>query len=584
MVAMKKYYSFLTVLAIIAGTVSCQKSKEITPDFLENQVNTNLPKQITAVMADGTGKAVTKTAYDSDGSFTWLSSDQIRLIVCENLSTYSKIGYSTYSVSSLSDGDKTAVFTGLMDYVDGDYKSTGFAMYPASVLNRFSTPENHSYGAPWFTLARGGYVSGKLSDTILIGTHHGSDDNFKFYSAMSVLKITLNNIPGETARVKLCTADKITYPIDGDFKLTKDGEDVPSIEFLTAYSAYFNGYQAVDLSKEGFIESRDFYFNIPPADYPASTLSIVLERGDGTSIVTKTMSKTVSVAQNDCLVLPELNVMPFIISEHGFTPKLNYRKSSGQKLRFDVNTVALTSLNYNSSDWENGNRFTNANSGSYSIPVGSFTNGNGIYYLNYLVLTSDDTIPSSLSDANVLSYGYIPIGFLSSSTVKADLSAAGTTVSVSSNETGYVGDDGGPEALYDGADLYWHSRWYSGTHTYSPVYGIYIDIELGSPASPINSVFQVKYRVRHNNSNGKPHTIVYGYSNDGGSSWNTLNAISNATMTGAANGAWVTLPGVLVPEDITNLRIGITKSGSTGSDLTGGEGSTALSELELYYE
>lgn len=580
---MKKIqYTFLAAALLLAA---CEK---VPQDNTPSKANTSFPEEITATIIDADSES--KTVYDSDGKFKWLADDQVRLIVAEDLGSYSRQGFYTYRVKSLSDEDKTAVFTStasagdLTAFVDGGWKSTGFAMYPTSMLDRFATPEAHSYGAPWFTLAQGGYVSGDIDDTILIGTLKDGDDNFKFYSAMSVLKITVNNIPEETACIKLCTADKTSYPVDGDFSISKDLEGVPVLSFLPTWVSGFNGYQAIDLSSESFIDSRDFYFNIPAASYPADVLSIVLEKSDGTALVTKTIKKKVNIARNECLTIPELNAFPFLITEHGFTPQLRYHKSTSQKLRFDVNTVALTPANYTSGDWENGNRFTDTsgskNAGSYSIPVGNFS-ASGLYYLNYMVMNTDDTIPATgdLATAeNVLSYGSVPIYFLKSDTEKNAITAV--TVSSTETSTTYAGDNGGAAALWDeDLDTYWHTKYSDGPDVRDDVYGAYVDVTL---KNAITTVFQLKYNVRPTGNGQRPYKFVFGYSTDGSTFTRIPGYVSTSAMQSAAAGALVTVPGVPVPASCEYIRIGVVESAQGIISSSSSGKYAAMAELEIY--
>ena len=567
----KAFYLFFVALA---GIVSC--NKEIVTEPEPTQDGELVKFSITGVL----DKELTKTAYDADGKMTWCDGDKVGLIVCKN-GDYSNQNRNTYTLvaayGDITDEGRTATFYGMVPYhQDGtqEWLSEGIAVYPVDVTQ---INVNSGYNAPFIKLPSS--VSGLASSIVLVGTPNADVSNFNFKTAMSVLKVTINNIPAETAKLKLCTSDKTNYPLDGDFSISADASGNPVLTFLPGWVSSFAGYQAVDLSSEGFITSRDFYFNVPATDYPSNVLSIKLEKSNGDEIITKTIKKKVTTSRNECLSIPELNAVPFIITEHGFTPELRYKKVSTQKLRFDVNTVALSAANYNKSDWENGNRFTNSgtNENTYKIPTSSFTTS-GTYYLNYMVMTSDDALPDDLTADNVVSFGSTPIYFLSSSTTKRDLTATGAAVSVSSNEEGAAGDNGGPSMLYDGdASTYWHSRWYSGTHNYDSTYGIYIDITL---PDAVSSVFQIKYNVRPGNSNGRPTKIVYGYSTDG-TTWKRISDVSTSDMQSAAAGALVTLPGVAVPSSFTHLRIGIVST-ATDSNLTTGSGSTALGELEVY--
>ena len=584
-----KTINSIILAAIAVSMVSCQMEINIEKANTTPEWRYGFPQQFSATIADNNDASqsnATKTVYDEDGKFKWLSSDHVRLIVSKDLGTSSPIGYFEFSIESLSNEDKSAVFTAtngtsgqLPEFNGGDWKSTGFAMYPISMLDRFKNTENHSYGAPWFQLGRGGYVSGKIEDTILIGTLKDGDDNYKFYSAMGVLKLTVNNIPAECARIKLCTAHKVNYPVDGDFAISKDGDGVPVLTFLTTWAADNNGYQAVDLSTEGFIDSKDFYFNIPAKSYAADQLSVVLEKSDGTAIVTKTIKKKLNISRNECLSFPVLNALPFVITEQGFAPRLRYHKTSSQKLRFDVNTVALTAENYNKSDWEDGNRFTNeyTNEDYYNIPVGSF-GATGTYYLNYLVMTSDDTQPNSLDAENVTSYGSIPIYFIKSDTAANAITAV--TVSSTETSTQYAGDNGGADALWDGnVSTYWHTKYNSGPDVRDDVYGAYVDVTL---TNNITTLFQLKYNVRSTGNGQRPYKFVFGYSTDGSTFTRLPGYVSTTAMQNAAAGAQVTVPGIPIPESCKYIRIGVAESAQGVISSSSSGKYAAMAELEVY--
>jgi len=83
----KTIFGLFAIAALIFA--SCQK-EEMDASTPENEAATSqlaqtaIPETLTGTIIDD----VTRTAYDADGKFTWLSSDQVRLLVCENLSTY----------------------------------------------------------------------------------------------------------------------------------------------------------------------------------------------------------------------------------------------------------------------------------------------------------------------------------------------------------------------------------------------------------------------------------------------------------------------------------------------------------------
>lgn len=425
---MKSINYILLTCAVATLAFACTKETiENTPDEIipvEEVTATSdaIPQTITGLISN---EAV-KTSYDADGKFSWLNSDQVRLIVCEDLSTYSRQGIYTYKIKDggLSSDGKTAVFTSnstagdLTAFVDGTWKSTGIAIYPTSVLDRFNTPESHSYGTPWFTLARYGVVSGLASDIMLAGQALSDNSNFKFSTAMAVLKVTVKNIPANTATIKLCTSDKSNYPVDGDFALSKGTDGIVVMSFLPNYVDDFKGYQAVDLSSEGEISSRDFYFNIPANTYPAGTLSIRLEDANGGKIMVRTVNKALSLERNDCLAIPALTYSHEIAFQAGClasNPMITWAIDS-HRVRFCVSQNSTINL----TEFDSGYTFANDNtSGNYtgSYALSSFSKQkpsvSGQYYMHYLLQSDRGGLPTSLTASNVIAYGTIPFYYLS---------------------------------------------------------------------------------------------------------------------------------------------------------------------------
>lgn len=586
---MKKHCIAILALSLSVVFVSCEK--EVNLNSADNNSSATLigvPDCIHATIAD----EETRTSYDADGKFTWNTNDGVRLIVVAagNMSTGSPQGYSTYYATDLTDGNKTATFkngeNSLMGFTTGTYESTGIAVYPTRIARPSAGGvETHGYGKPFITIPEQGKddVRGLASEIIMTGVEMDDHSNFKFSTAMAVLKITVKNIPSEATCLKLSTNNKASYPIDGDFVLEKNGDGLvvftPAQHQIYAGDPTGNGYLRVDLSGEAAIASRDFYFNVPIANYPAGTLSLTIEDELGNpTILSKTINKALNLSRNDCLVLPALIANTVTVDRNAVTPYLKFANETGEYLRVHITTTELTSSNYNSADWKEGNKFT-TQSGSFDLTNLSDKNGNkylnitGSYYLNYMVLNGG-SVPATLSESNVIRYGSIPFYYLDKGTNKIDL--ASCTVTPSSTEA----SEGAVEYLWDGStNNYWHSKWSSGTHVYSPEYGVYIDIALAAPLTK----FQVLYNIRYNNNNGRPREIVYAYSNDG-SVYNRIpGAYATSDMDGAA-GAWVNMPYVDAGTSFNYLRIGITKAGDGPSWLTGGGGSTAIGELELYGE
>lgn len=590
---MKKTIYVMAALAMMAGFVACQKETVKETETPSNNASL-LPETITATLADD----ITKTAYDADGKFSWVSNDAVRLIVVNAGSTTgSPQGYSTYYASNITVDGKTATFKNgdnqLVGFTPGTYESTGIAIYPSRLARPSAGgTESHGYGKPFVTIPEQGKdnVSGLASEIILTGVAKSDNSNFQFTTAMAVLKITVKNIPAEATALKLSTTNKANYPIDGDFVLEKNADGI--VVFTPAqHQDYYgsptgNGYLRVDLSEEGIIDSRDFYFNVPIADYPAGTLKLTLEDENGDpTLLSKTIGKELKLQRNDCLSLPSLIANTITIDRNATTPILKFVNESGTMVRVHISQSVLTPSNYNSGDWKEGNKFSDP-SGSYNLY--NLTNKNSQkfltstdnYYLNYITLQSSNTsIPESLTASNVVNYGSIPFYYIEKSTNRIQLSDCVVTASSQEGSEGPLAD------MYDGnTGTYWHSRWSSnanGYHNYSPEYGVYIDIEL--PTGKTLTKFQFIYSIRSTNNNGRPREVVYAYSNDG-TNWTRISGATATSDMDAAAGAWVSLPYKEIPAAAHYLRFGITKAGDGPNWLTGGGSSTALGELQLYGE
>lgn len=567
----------------LALAYSCSKPEIIeteevpTPDdkeFVEIRIGASLDNEIT------------KTAYDDNGKMTWCNNDQIALIVYEG--SYSNQDRYSYTLlenyGDITNGGRHATFYGtyspynalLDDHKKTDgWLSTGFAVYPFSVTQ---INDQNYYNKPYIKLPCN--VSGLASSIILVGTpdNDANVTDFLFKTAMAVLKVNIKNIPAEADEIRLTTSEKDTYPVDGDFTLVKGTDGVVTIGFDNYQDDWGLGYQSVDISSKGVIASEDFFFNVPVGTYPANTLSIEARAG-GQVLMKKTIAKALTLPRNECLVLPSLIANYVTVDRNAVTPYLTYVNSDNTMIRVHISNDILTTTNYNKNDWKEENKFSSY-SGNFNLYTltdnygGYYLNSTGNYYLNYLVLQyGNQTIPDALDDANVISYGSVPFYYLDRTSSK--ISLANCTVTASSTET----TEGALENLWDGTTAYWHSVWDQGTHSYSEDYGVFIDIEL--PTGKALSKFQFLYQIRSGNNNGRPREVVYGYSNDG-TTWTKIGSVATSEMDAAA-GTWVHLPYVELSSSVQYLRFGITKAGD-GTSLTGGSGSTALSELELYGE
>lgn len=289
-----KKYTYLLAIALLA--LSCNKEAEQNSPEVIPETN-----QGTDVIYAKITEEPVKTAYDADGKFTWVNTDQVIVLTqaTGNANNQKCFTYST-SAGQISNEGKFASFTGS---IESGYEKTSFAAYPITVK---SDNTNSTYNMPFVKLPSS--VPGTLSSTILIGIADG--DDYMFNTGTSVFKITITNIPASAASVRLVSADKGNYPLDGDFTLVvADGVVTLDINhYHSEYKQYDKGYQSVDVSELGAVDSKDFYFNVPIGTYPADKLSIQILDAGNNIIFNKKIHKEITTVRNELLSLPTLNV------------------------------------------------------------------------------------------------------------------------------------------------------------------------------------------------------------------------------------------------------------------------------------
>lgn len=306
---MRKYIYTLIGIAAALSAFSCSQ-------VLEEDINTtedpqtqpvkeyvlagNIPATITADLVQ------TKTNYDSDGKFSWKVSDEVQLYFVDDIDTPANQGWVAYYIADAGAiVGKKATFTikagqeGKTDAEFGalkDYKNTGLAVYGRGADNTIARPYSANtescsdLGGKFISLRQ--KLTGDASEVILLGTE--SEGVFSFRTAAAVLKVTVTGIPANASKLKLCTANNESSPLDGDF-LFDDTRELQKGDYYNSSHEYVY----VDLSGESAIDSRDFYFNIPTGSYDANTISLVLEDGSGNELLKKTITSAFTFNRND---------------------------------------------------------------------------------------------------------------------------------------------------------------------------------------------------------------------------------------------------------------------------------------------
>lgn len=431
---MKKIYISALAVALAVFASSCNKEVEMidTPE--------NGTEELVKISINGKlDKEIAKTAYTEDGKMTWVEGDRVALIVSKG-DNYSNQNRNQYLLEAggLTEEGRNATFTGLVPYhQDGtkEWLSSGIAVYPVAFSQINS---GNYYNAPFIKIPSS--VDGLASSIALIGLADNDVrtdvTTFKFNTAMSVLKVNITNIPAEATSIRLTTSDSNNYPVDGDFTLVKSG-DIVTVG-IANYKGWANGYQAVDISSEGAISSRDFFFNVPVNTYPANTLSIEVRNGNDV-LMKRTIAKELVLSRNDCLAIPTLCYHSVNVKGTVDHPKLyTVKPSSANTIRVNISSEKLTSGNYNSNNWVNGNRFGADQSGwdltnLKNASSVAYLSTSGTYYLQYIV-SSDGSIPSSLSHSSVMAYGSVPFRFDSDGSSFNDISEITGSYSVNAVE------------------------------------------------------------------------------------------------------------------------------------------------------
>lgn len=305
--AMKKVlYSMMALFCF--AIVSCEKEQtadntETSPaEPFEFVLPANIPATLTASYTD------TKTDYDADGKFSWTAGDQVALMYVNNLDNPTSQGWVAYEVTSTSNDGRYATFS-IVETADNQnratamsgYKSTGIAIYPASVARPASgTSEYVSYGKPFFT--KPSSLTGSASEVMLIGSPANEENptDLKFSTAMAVLKISVSGIPSDAASFGLYTADQDNYPIAGDYLLNIGGDKEVKLDDYTKYGSSHTGQAYLKASLSGD-PTQTFYFNIPTGTYAANTISMKLLDANNNVLLEKTIKKEFTFNRNDLI-------------------------------------------------------------------------------------------------------------------------------------------------------------------------------------------------------------------------------------------------------------------------------------------
>ena len=614
---MKKIAYFAIAALALAGC-----AKEVNSP----EVQKGTPIVISAYSADQD----TKTAYEGEKTFSWVQGDNVSLMVVND-----ETGIPDVITLTAKSTGATTELEGTM--VEG-YSPGKFAFYPKNTGNEYYSSdlgkvvdeENKVLNLRlWGTITPD--LSNPLSSVPLIGKRDDSG-NYAFKTATGILKLTIENIPGDTYFVCLDHSESVA--LNGNFSFGDDCTIYMSNVVGTPWPQKYVYY-----TPEADGETRSFYLPIPVGTIPAGlTVSVVSTSRGAIELVTTT--EPIEIVRNRIIETPTLKVPDppvaewtslgngqfidtFVWSENGFTMapvsveffvnvndatkfKMTnpYAAAAAENLvtpvdadeEFFFSIVEKGRISY---DWVNmGLPLTKNAEKTWAMISGQDVAGYG-NDISHVVSFNADGSPAQLqlapcyrtSDENKTgapttydneigkdhNNGIIEIAFPGSDLLMP-FALTGDKVTVSANQSG---DGTGAAGLIDNSlSTYWHTPYTTVDTNFDSTYGQYVDIILPE----YSTTLALNYCTRGSSSQaGAPAMVVVGGSTDGVSFTVIGTYELDYMIANLSANTWIGLPAF----DATGygvIRFGIAKNygGYDLRDITSTSQWCNLSELMVY--
>ena len=279
-IKMKK--TVFLLLAAPLTALACQREMD-TPEIV------GTPITISASFDEGEAK----TAYADGKTFTWLKGDKIALEV-------RKDGVPDVITLTAESSGSTTTFTGTIP--DG-YTVDDYAFYPKGTGNSYYSSDlgkvvkgTEMWLRTWGTITPD--LENPLGSVPLIGKKQ-SDGTFRFRTACGILKVTVENIPGDAYFFQLDATDGTA--LNGNFSF---GEDC-TLYMSNVETAWPQKYVSFTPAAAG--ETRTFYLPIPVGTIPAGMTASIASDSRGT-ITLATTNKAIEIQRNKVLDLGTLTV------------------------------------------------------------------------------------------------------------------------------------------------------------------------------------------------------------------------------------------------------------------------------------
>lgn len=434
---MKKIFVVFAVSA--CALIACQKEIDKNENNKPTITTENIiPTEIVCEIDQND----TKTVYDSNTTFGWRNGDR----VCMSLKNGDgSVGFSSFKTvcetgSVLANFTRTAGnLEDLESYIPQDATNLNYLIYPTSIFQFggwqtdgiwnsgdfpvVNLPISYTFNSE--TPLNSGFDTTIGVPVPMIGRKVGN--NYRFATAIGILKVTISNIPANISEVKLVSSDKC---ISGKFALSHSSEfyygsevSIAQIENTSDHNS--QGTKSISLTTSGLTEGEtyDFYFPVPIGTYSANTLSlkIVSKNAETKNVVSKIITKDINIARNEVLALPNL-VMNYpnsisVASSGTSAPKLKF--TTAKCLRFTIRSSAENAIDDYHEDMKFSNGVTNATYGLVSAKSATSDtpiSAPGTYYLHYMILSTTDSLQNlsltSLDDNRIIEYGTVPFTFV----------------------------------------------------------------------------------------------------------------------------------------------------------------------------
>ncbi|MBO4566274.1 MAG: discoidin domain-containing protein [Bacteroidales bacterium] len=615
---MKTRFILISAVCVLALAASCQKAAEEPVSFNETAT-------ITAVIDDAT-----KTAYENEATFSWVSGDAVRLLVAnsederlDHFSYYANESGPRVSFTGTAFGPGTSF---------EQWQGVGLAYYP-SAIGRSGSRDNMYLTIPdTYTQSS----DNPLSIVPLLGEQDSENpDHYIFKTAVGILKLTFSNVPAYASRVVLYAYDE---PIAGEFALFASSAQT-GIRMADA-TGYTTSNIVVNLPSHSAGETMTVYFPVPVGTLKAGACFSVQMENSAELFCTEDTTRDIEVVRN---VVKNLTPSaPIAIPD--IQNNVDLADVVGTYNMFVTMGPYLTGYSRTSKGfaWDDLVIEASDDSSKGNVMMTKFAGVSGKQYGTYdgacITFPKDQIFGANPYD-NAADYPYVALDFYKGSVVDAVLQVNGPgnldainadamgfractaedwqtyggaypwalcysslhaefktqpvkgervylkpSMVVASDDCGHDGN-GVPGLLDSDAETYWHSNWYYAVEKNDPVYGIYFDITLDVAIDAA----QFNYQVRSGNANSRPTRVVIGVSTDG-INWTQKADYATSDMEEAGASSWVELAKVDFGGSYKFIRFGIADShdpneGSLTGDLSadGTKKCTNLASLELWW-